>query len=191
MRGFHRLAAVVLAAASSGCTTLMGPAGGGDTSRAAEPPASWKSAVLFQFRDSLSDPHMNFAARVELAGNGTPGRTITGRDVYLTESGFLRTPWYRLRITNAEPERQIVIQVLLEHAVGGRTVAEYPLTIKRDVFYYVSFGVATREPPQPHLPDLMQELRSYPVPAEARRQPSDSLWIGYYTQGRYCFMCPN
>lgn len=187
MRKLRMMAATMLAAAS-GCTTILGPGGSGETSRADEPPASWESAVLFQFRDSLSDPHANFAARVELGGDAFAPRTVTGRDVYLTESSFLRTPWYRLQI-NAESS-QVVIRVKLDDASGGRTEVEYPLTVKRDEFYYVLFGVATREPEESHRPSLIRELRRYAVPAEARRQPSDSLWIGYYAHGRYCFMCP-
>lgn len=181
------LTAIMLAAASSGCMTLMGPGSSRESSRAAEPPASWESAILFQFRDSLSDPLADFAARVEFGQGGTARRTITGRDVYLTESSFLRTPWYRLRVA-AGP--QVALRVVLEHAGGGRTVAEYPLTVRRDEFYYVLFGVGTRQPPEPHRPELIRELRTYPLPENARRQASDSLWIGYYAQGRYCFMCP-
>lgn len=176
------IAATVLAAAT-GCTTILGPGGSGDTSRATEPPASWESAVLFQFRDSLSDSASNFAARVEFDGH----RAVTGRDVYLTESNFLRTPWYRLRVS--EPE-QMVVRVVLEHPREARTVAEYPLPITRDEFYYVLFGVGTLEPEEPHRPYIVRELRKYAVPAEARRRATDSLWIGYYTRGRYCFACP-
>jgi hypothetical protein len=186
----HAFAAVVIAAACSGCTTMMGPAGGSDTSRAAEPPQSWESAVLFQFRDSLSDPHARFAARVEFRGDGAVPQNVTGADVYVTESNLLRTPWYRMRILGNAPERQMVLRVVLEHATGEHTEAEYPLTIKRDEFYYVSLGIGTREPAQPHRIDVMHELRSYPVPIAARRLASDSLWIGYYTRGRYCFSCP-
>lgn len=178
-----RMLAVTMFAAATGCTTILGPGGGGDTSRAAEPPASWESAVLFQFQDSLRDSAANFAARVELDGRFT----VTGRDLYLTDSHFLRSPWYRLRV--AEP-RHIQVRVMLEHPRGARTVAEYPILVERDEFYYVLFGVGTLEPEQPHRPYVVRELRKYAIPAEARRQPSDSLWIGYYTQGRYCFSCP-
>ncbi|HLM68548.1 MAG TPA: hypothetical protein VK358_13510 [Longimicrobium sp.] len=183
------IAAGLVLSTASGCTTIVGPGSGGATSRAAEPPASWDSAILFQFRDAVSDPNTNFTARVELQGDATSPRTVTGHDVYLTETGFLRTPWYRLRIADLDSTR-MVVRVVLDHATGGRSEAEYPLTIKRAEFYYVSFGVGTREPPRPHMPDLVQELRSYPVPAGARRLPSDSLWIGYYKAGRYCFTCP-
>lgn len=176
------MAAIMLAAAT-GCTTILGSGRSGDTSRATEPPREWESAVLFQFRDSLLDSAANFAARVEVDGR----HTVTGRDVYLTESNFLRTPWYRLRVS--EPE-QMVVRVVLEHAREARTVAEYPLTVTRDEFYYVLFGVGTPEPEQPHRPYIVRELKKYAVPAEARRQPTDSLWIGYYTRGRYCFGCP-
>jgi hypothetical protein len=181
--------AAVLLVSGAGCTTILGPGGSGETSRAGEPPASWESAILFQFRDSLSDLQARFAVRVELGGDAARPRTITGRDVYLTESNFLRTPWYRLRTTNAESS-QVVIRLKLDDASGGRTEVEYPLPVKRDEFYYVLFGVASREPEEPHRPSLIQGLRRYAVPAEARRQPSDSLWIGYYTKGRYCFTCP-
>lgn len=181
MWGLRMIAATMLAA--TGCTTILGPGGSGDTSRATEPPASWESAILFQFRDSLSDSAANFAARVETDGL----RTVTGRDVYLTESNFLRTPWYRLRVS--EP-KEIVIRVVLDHPREAPTVAEYPLTVTRDEFYYVLFGVGTLEPEQPHSPYIVRELRNYAVPAGVRRQPTDSLWIGYYTRGRYCFACP-
>lgn len=176
------LAAIMLAAAP-GCTPIIGPGSSGDTSRATEPPAAWESAVLFQFRDSLSDSAANFAARVEFDGR----YTVTGRDVYLTESNFLRTPWYRLRVP--EPE-QMVVRVVLEQPREVRMVAEYPLTVIRDEFYYVLFGVGTLEPEEPHRPYIVRELKKYAVPAEMRRQPTDSLWIGYYTRGRYCFGCP-
>jgi hypothetical protein len=178
-----RMLAATLLAAAAGCTTILGPGGGGDTSRATEPPASWESAVLFQFRDSLSDSTASFTARVEFGGH----HTVTGRDVYLTESNFLRTPWYRLRVS--EPE-QMVIRVVLEHPRELRTVAEYPLPVVRNEFFYVLFGVGTLEPEQPHRPYIVQDLRKYAVPAEVRRQPTDSLWIGYYTRGRDCFACP-
>lgn len=178
--------AATLLASASGCTSIFRFGGNEATSRAAEPPASWESAILFQFRDSLSDSLANYAARVEFDGEqGATLRTVTGGDVYLTESSFLRTPWYRLRVA-----RQMVVRVVLEHPHTGPTVAEYPLTVKHDEFYYVLFGVGTREPEEPHRPSLIRDLRRYPVPAEARRQPSDSLWIGYYAEGRYCFACP-
>lgn len=188
MCGLRVLAAIMLAAASGGCSTLMGPGASGDSSRAAEPPSSWESALLFQFSDFLVDPQADFAARVEIIDQeGTARRTVTGRDVFLTESSFLRTPWYRLRV--AAP-RRIALRVVVEHASGGRTVAEYPLSIRRDEFYYVIFGVGTRQPPEPHRPELIRELRTYELPSAAKRPPSDSLWIGYYAQGRYCFSCP-
>jgi hypothetical protein len=185
----RRIRPIIVLVLASGCTTLVGSAAGPETSTDAEPPRAWESAVLFQFRDSTSDPGLEFAARVELGGAATP-RTVTGDDVYLTESNLLRTPWYRLRLPPAELRGELMIQVVLEHPSGDRSVADYPLTITRDEFYYVSFGVGTRQAPQPHLPDRVRELRSYPVPAEARQQTSDSLWIGYYTRGRYCFSCP-
>lgn len=179
------VAAIVLGSASGACTPLLGPGGTGESSRAAEPPSSWESAILFQFRDSLSDPRVDFAARVEVDRDGAARRTITGRDVYLTESSFLRTPWYRLGAPG-----QIALRVVLEHAGGGRTVAEYPLAVRRDEFYYVLFGVGTRQSPEPHRPELVRELRTYALAENTGRQASDSLWIGYYAQGRYCFMCP-
>jgi hypothetical protein len=182
-----RMTAAIMLAAASGCTTILGPGGGGETSRAVEPPASWESAILFQFRDSLSDPAANFAARVEFDGVGGARRTVTGRAVYLEKSSFLRTPWYRLRV--GDP-RQMMVRIVLEHQRETHTVAEYPITITRDEFYYVLFGIGTLEPEQPHRPYIVRELRKYAVPAEARRQPTDSLWIGYYTRGRYCFACP-
>lgn len=182
-----RLITVAMLAAAGGCSTVLGPGGGGETSRAAEPPASWESAILFQFRDSLSDQAVRFAARVELDVDGPARRTVTGDAVYMTESSFLRTPWYRLRVT--EP-RQMVIRVVLEYPHDARTVAEYPLTISPGEFYYVLFGVGTLEPEEPNRPYIIREMRKYAVPAEAIQQPSDSLWIGHYTQGRYCFACP-
>lgn len=109
--------------------------------------------------------------------------------MYLTESNFLRTPWYRLRVVNGNAS-QVIIRLILDDASGGRTSVEYPIPVARDEFYYVLFDVGTREPEEPHRPSLIQELRRYPVPAGARRQPSDSLWIGYYAEGRYCFSCP-
>jgi hypothetical protein len=113
-----RLMAASILAALSGCTTILGSGSSQETSRADEPPASWESAVLFQFRDSLSDPHTHFAARVELVGDVTAARTVTAHDVYLTESNLLRTPWYRIRLAGGEPQRQAAIRIVLEHAPG-------------------------------------------------------------------------
>lgn len=59
---------------------------------------------------------------------------MTGRDVYLTETSCLRTPWYRLLLTNAESS-QVVIRLKLDNTGGRRTEVEYPLTVKRDEFY--------------------------------------------------------
>ena len=184
-----RVIAATLLAAAGGCTTILAFGGGEETSRAAEPPATWESAILFQFPDSLTDSAANYAARVEFDGErGAARRTVTGRDVYLAEGNFHRTPWHRLRVAES---RQLVLRVVLNHPHEGRTVAEYPLTVTRDEFYYVMFAVGTVEPDPLHRPLLVRELRKYAVPAEARREPSDSLWIGYYTRGRYCFMCPS
>jgi hypothetical protein len=183
-----RVMAAMMLAAASGCATILGSGGNDETSRAAEPPASWESAILFQFRDSLSDPQADFAVRVEFEGEkGAALRTVTGGDVYLTESNFLRTPWYRLRVAE---HRQMVVRVVLEHPQAGRTVAEYPLNVRRDEFYNVLFGVGTLKPEPPHRPHLVRDLRKFAIPAEVRQQPSDSLWIAYHAEGRYCFACP-
>lgn len=189
MRRRRGVAALVLAGLASGCAGLTGPAGSQQTSTAAEPPAGWESAVLFQFRDSVTDPHAGFAARVEFQTEHSV-HAVTGRDVFVTQSNIVRTPWYRLGLPRGASQKNVMLRVVLQHSAGGRTVAEYPLVVKPDEFYYVTFGVATRRPDPPHNPGHVRGLRSYPVPVDAQGSPGDSLWIGYHSTGRYCFECP-
>lgn len=160
-----------------------------------EPPRSWDAAVFFVFRDSAFIPNAedsafarraDFATTIELS-DGARRRLITSRDLFDAPTGEQRTPWYRLR-----PNRngaKTVIRVILSHAGGGQTIAEYPLTIQRDEFVSVYADVYTRDPDESYM-TMPRHRKSFPLHPSARAQIGDSLWISHAARNRECFGCP-
>jgi hypothetical protein len=178
----RRIGAALLCATSA-CAGL--PRAGADLSTAHEPPRSWDAAVQFTFSDSSRASNVEHATVVEFH-DGVRQRAVTARDLFTTPENQVRTPWYRLR--PGKDGLPAVFRVTLEHAGGARTTADYPVTIRPDHFVTLSAGVFKHD----HIPRSMSEplYRSFPVHPAARTQPGDSLWIGYWLNGRHCFGCP-
>lgn len=180
--------AATIGAAVWGCAGALHAPASPSTSRDYEPPQPWKSAVLFSFLDSTWLDEFPYGARIEFHdGQGT--RSASGRDLFHHELGNVRTPWYRIWMPPSG-EYATTIRVTISDASGQRSVAEYPLILKNDTFYFINFGVGTFDPGQRRHPGLVLEgLRAFPVPAGARRAPGDSLWISHVTSDRDCFHC--
>lgn len=166
------------------CAALLHSERAADESSDFEPPPSWSSAVTFRFSDARLHRNVNHHTRIEFH-DGVRRRVVDAQDLAKEATGDERTPWYRLRGSST------TIKVVLEHPGGHETVAEYPLRIERDEFYYLSAYVYKHEPAPPHMVDPSRDPRSYPLHPFARAQPGDSLWILYHTNGRYCFNCPS
>ncbi|MBW3571064.1 MAG: hypothetical protein KY467_08150 [Gemmatimonadetes bacterium] len=180
----------MLLVAAAGCSGLLSSSESTHTSRAFEPPQSWEAGVVFLFRDSVADPGNRYGARVEFFDGAGRKVVASGRDLFRTESGEVRTPWYRIWLPRSG-EYPATVRITIGDSAGEQTVATYPLTVKNDVFYYVRFGIASfdhagQRPTNP----IVFGLRAYPVPAGARRAPGDSLWVSWVHRGRYCFDCP-
>lgn len=192
MSQFCRLLGTAMVCASAACVGLG--SGGTEISTAYEPPRSWNAGVYFVFQDSASvrpehmvSPRPDYAARIEF-DDGLQERVATGADLFHAPMGEIRTPWYRLR-----PGRSGVttsVRMILEHAGGGRTVADYPLTIRRDEYATVIATVYTRSPDERYI-SMPRYRRSYPLHPSARQQPGDSLWIEHAITDRACFYCIN
>lgn len=179
---------LVLVAGVAGCGSLLSSTEASRVSSAHEPPRSWESALLFRFEDSTQNQSVRYGARIEFFDGERP-RSATGADVF-QQSGAARTPWYRVSMP-ASGELPVAIRITIADPAGERTVAEYPLTMVVNEFYYLRFGIGTLPPgPRPPTNPTVLELRGYPVPVGARNAPSDSLWVSYVTRGRYCFDCP-
>jgi hypothetical protein len=179
---------LLMALAMSGCTGVLNSTESSRVSSAYEPPRSWDSALLFRFEDSTQSESERYGARIEFF-DGERQRSVTGADVF-RQGGSSRTPWYRVSMP-ASGEFATTVRITIGDLAGARTVAEYPLTMKANDFYYVRFGIGTLEPGlHPPTNPMVEELRGYDVPAGARRAPSDSLWVSHVTRGRYCFDCP-
>lgn len=179
---------LLLAVGVAGCSGFLTATESNRVSSAHEPPKSWESALLFRFEDSIQSASERYGARIEFF-DGERQRAVTGADVF-RQSGAARTPWYRVSMP-ASGEFSTTIRITIGDPTGEHAVAEYPLTMKVNDFYYVRSGVGTLQPgPQPPTNPMVLELRGYPVPAGARHAPSDSLWVSYVTRGRYCFDCP-
>lgn len=186
----HAVWPALLLISSVACTGLLNPAEAPGTSRDFEPPPAWGAGVTFLFQDSAANPSNAYGASVEVM-DGAGGKVVaTGRDLFRTEGGEVRTPWYRMWPGEAG-EYVATVRITIGDAARERTVATYPLVVKKDHFYYVSFGIATfdRASQRPTNPSVF-DLRSYPVPAGARRAPGDSLWVSWVHRTRYCFDCP-
>jgi hypothetical protein len=174
--------------AAAGCSSLLASSDPSRVSSAFEPPKAWESALLFRFEDSTQNAFERYGARIEFS-DGERQRSVTGGDVF-RQSGAARTPWYRVSMP-ASGEFPTTIRISIGDPAGEHTVAEYPLTMKANEFYYVRLGVGTLPPgPLPPTNPMVYELRGYAIPAGARHVPSDSLWVSYVTRGRYCFDCP-
>jgi hypothetical protein len=168
--------AVLLLCATAGCTGLRHPTAQEDESRAVVPPESWEAAVTFYLLDS---------ARVEFF-DGVRRRVATSREAMHSDSIFGRTPWYRIRARN---RLSTTFQVRVDFPGAGTVQAAYPLTLERGGYYSVwvvkmSEGAARRI-------IGAREVRSYPLPPAAQREPGDSLWIFYGARGRECLDCPS
>jgi hypothetical protein len=190
---FARLIGAAAVCAASACVGLTPT--GAELSTAFEPPQSWDAGVFFVFRDSsfvpsaddsAFAPSADYATTIEFY-DGARQRVITSRDLFDAPTGESRTPWYRLRPDRAGAE--LVVHVTLEHAGGGRTTAEYPLTAHRDEYVTVYADVYTRDSGERYL-SMPPHRRSFPLHPSARAQPGDSLWISHATRNRECFDCP-
>jgi hypothetical protein len=179
----------VLLLSVSACGSMRPVTGAeGDTSRESEPPPAWQSGIQFHFADSTwaTARELRYGARVEFF-DGTGHRVVTGRDLWQND-GPVHTAWHRLWLP-ASGELPVSLRITIGDPAGGQTVAEYPVVAKRDQFHRIYFGVYTRRE-EPHRPSVLHDLRSFGVTRAARREPGDSLWIGYYVTGRDCFDCP-
>ncbi len=164
-----------------------------DLSTAFEPPRSWQAAVFFDVVDStfVSDVadarRADYAARIEFH-DGVRWRVVTSRDLFDAPTGERRTPWYRLRPgRNGVP---VAVRIILDHAGGGRTTADYALTIQRDEFVNVLASVYTRDPNEWYI-SMPRHRKAFPLHPSARAAPGDSLWIMHAARNRECFGCPN
>lgn len=182
MKIFIRSLGAVLFCGLLGCVSFLYPRRA-DESTESEPPRSWSSAVTFQFSDASVHPFASHRTRIEFH-DGVRPRVVTVDDLMNVREYDERTPWYRLRRSS------ITVRVTIEHPGGYQTVAEYPLSVERDEFYYLSALVYTRGPEPMGRPPHSHPPVSFPLHPMAQAQPGDSLWIGYNQRGRYCFDCP-
>ena len=96
-----------------------------------------------------------------------------------------RTPWYRVHVSDT---LTTVLDVKVVFPQGaGVAAAEYPLTVQRDAFYSVQINTSGFDARRI---TGAREPRAYPIPAAARRTPSDSLWIYWAARSRDCWTCP-
>lgn len=179
------LAGVLLGVVLPGCAGHIGQM----ASTADKPPDAWESAVLFRFQDATRDPAAGFHARLEFF-DGRQRRVVTGRDLVRWPSGEWATPWYRLWLSpGATAPSTRPLTITLEHANGARTVTEHPLQVFPHVASFVSFRVFTRT--NDPFPPMNTLATPYPLAAEARAQPGDSLWVFVRGRGIDCWLCPS
>lgn len=179
-----RVVVAALLCAASACAGLTPTST--DLSTAFEPPRSWDAAVLFAFGDSAFVPHADYATRIEFH-DGVRQRVLTARDLFDAPTGEKRTPWFRLR-----PGRSgapVAVRVILEHPNGAQTVADYPLTVRRDEYVSLEAIVYTRDPNEWYI-SMPPHRKSFPLHPSARAQAGDSLWIFHGARNRECFGCP-
>jgi hypothetical protein len=157
-----------------------------EVTTAFEPPAAWQSGVRFMLGDPvIHHPGVNYSTRVEFVSSSRAW-VVTNGDLFEASNGEVRTPWYRLR-----PREDVIpLRFTVEHPGGARTVAEYPLFVKRGEFYSVGAGVYTRKPAPSHAPYLDINPVAYPLNPAVAAQPGDSLWISFTSKTRDCFDCP-
>jgi hypothetical protein len=136
------------------------------------PPKPWRAAIAFYLQDSM---------RVEFF-DGVRTRVVTSEEGMNEALG--RTPWYRVHLRDTLPTQ---LHVRVEYPGVGTAAAEYPLTVQRGAFYGVWIGTSGYDARR-----IMsaREPRSYPVPPEIQKSPSDSLWIYWGAKDRKCWTCP-
>lgn len=173
-KALMRTAALVLAALS-GCTAIRHPSAQEDVWRSAEPPPpAWEAAISFFLADST---------RVEFF-DGQRMRVVHARE-RLSER-FGASPFYRV---HPRPTFSTTIHVTAEFPGHGTVTAEYPMNVERGAYYTVSAIPSSRNPERVLI--SAQGARSYPMPAGARREPSDSLWVFWTARTRECWTCPS
>lgn len=169
-----RLLGAGLLCAASACGGVRHPAGPDDVSHTVGPPPSpWKAAIAFYLQDST---------RVEFF-DGVRTRVVTSREGM--DAALGRTPWYRVHLRDTLTTQ---LHVRIGFPGVGTATAEYPLTVQRGAFYGVWIGTSGYDARR-----IMsaREPRSYPVPPEVQKTPSDSLWIYWGARDRKCWTCPN
>jgi len=154
-----------------------------DISTDITPPQKWESAVEFGLADPVfHSPNVNFTTRVEFT-DAAGRRSVTNADLFEASNGQVRTPWYRLRPSDAP----VTIRVTVKHPNGVESKGEYSLPVQKDYFYMVSTSVFTRRPTPAGLPDWNSGLIGFPLNPNAQAAPGDSLWIGSNAIPRICF----
>lgn len=189
---FSRLLGATMLCTAAACAGIA--SAGSEVSAAYEPPRSWNAGVRFVFVDStlirppdVVSPRPDYAARIEF-DDGVQERVATGSDLFRAHTGESRTPWYRLR--SGRSGITTTVRFILEHAGGGRAVADYPITINLDQYVTVLARVYTRPPDEWYI-SMPRYRMSYPLHPSARQQPGDSLWIEHAATDRACFDCVN
>jgi hypothetical protein len=183
--GVIRYLAAALLCTSASCVGILSSR---DTSSnpESEPPRSWPSAIQFVFDDTASG-RVHHTTRIQFH-DGRAVREVTNRDLVRAHQGrVVITPWYRLVPPSAGP---LNVRVLLEHRDGSRTEADYPLPVRRDLFYEVFAAVTKRDPNSPPWIGMPMEERGYPLHPGAAAQAGDSLWIAFRVHSRDCYGCP-
>lgn len=177
----------VLAFTLSSCAAILSSAAPEAAPRS-EPPESWPSAIQFLFQDPSVDKGVSHNSRAQFH-DGTRPREVTNRDMVRVPGPALDliTPWYRLR---PPAQGSVSLRVILEHADGAVTAADYLLPVHEDLFYTVYAVVGTRDPDAPRWAGMPSDLRGYPLSSPTRSSPGDSLWISHSVRSRECFACP-
>lgn len=183
--GLVHLMAVALLCTGTSCVGILSSRDPSSNPES-EPPRSWPSAIQFVFQDT-SAGRVRHTTRIEF-DNGRAVQAVTNRDLVLANQGRdLTTPWYRLAPSSEGP---LNVRVLLEHPDGSRTEADYPVPVRRDLFYEVFVAVYKRDPNSPPWVGMPMEERGYSLNPGAAGQIGDSLWIAYRVHSRECFACP-
>jgi hypothetical protein len=178
----HLIAAAMLCTSAS-CVGILSSR---DTSSnpESEPSRSWPSAIQFVFPDTGAG-RVHHTTRIEF-DDGRAVQVVTNRDLVPASQGRLTTPWYRLVPPGEGP---LNVRVLLKHPDGSRTEANYPLPVRRDLFFEVFAAVYKRDPNAPPWIGMPMDERGFPLNTTAA-QAGDSLWIAFRVYSRECFGCP-
>lgn len=192
----HALTVVLTALSLAGCGSaiLHSGASASDVSKEYEPPSDWEAGIQFHFADSTwrGNPSGSriYGAEVRFA-DGRKERVVTGRELFYSASSAIQTPWYRVWLPAGAREIEPTLYVTIGDRAGNRTVAAYPLRVRRDGFYRVYFAVYTPGLQEARGWNPMQSTtRVYDVPADAKRLTTDSLRISHHGVPRDCFNCP-
>lgn len=181
----HLALGAVLAFILSSCAAILSSAES-EVAPLTKPPASWPSAIQFALDDPAVHPRVSHTTRVQFH-DGSRIREVTHRDMVVLPTQDRATAWYRLRLPKQD---SLTVRVILEHADGTHTVADYPLHVRKDNFYEVFAVVYTRDPDRPLWIGMPVDSRGYPLATPARAAPGDSLWISYRQISRECWSCP-